>query len=230
MFPNDCIDSREIDRMHPRLGGRGHEIGIASPARNQVYVQMRIDARPTGRAGINPHIKSLRVVSRRHRRFHLLEHRHQFKQLVIAEILQHAGRAIGNHHQVGGIIRVEVEHGEAALASCQDMISLVVGASGNLGKDVALITDGRFSGGTHGFVVGHITPEAQVGGVLAVVKNGDEITINAERKKINLNVPQKEITVRFKKWKAPRLKVTQGTLYKFIKNVSSASEGCTTDE
>ncbi len=98
-----------------------------------------------------------------------------------------------------------------------------------LGKDVALITDGRFSGGTHGFVVGHITPEAQVGGVLAVVQNGDEITIDAVKRKLVLNVPEKIIKARLKKWRAPKLKATKGTLYKFIKTVSSASEGCVTD-
>ena len=106
--------------------------------------------------------------------------------------------------------------------------STIMGAG--LGKSVALITDGRFSGGTHGFVVGHITPEAQAGGVLAVVKNGDIITLDGEKNTITLKVPSKVIAQRLKKWKAPPFKAKRGMLYKYIRNVSSASEGCVTDE
>ena len=126
------------------------------------------------------------------------------------------------------VIRYEGPKGGPGMSEMLKVTAVVMGLG--LGKDVALITDGRFSGGTHGFVVGHITPEAQEGGVLAVVKNGDVITIDAAKRKISLNVPQKEIAARLKKWKAPVLKAKKGTLYKFIKNVSSASEGCTTDE
>ena len=97
-----------------------------------------------------------------------------------------------------------------------------------LGNDVALITDGRFSGGTHGFVVGHITPEAQVGGTLALVHDGDMITINAEDNTIVLVLMIKIRTTA--KWKAPKLKVSSGVLYKYAKAVSSASNGCVTDE
>ena len=99
-----------------------------------------------------------------------------------------------------------------------------------LGNDVALITDGRFSGGTHGFVVGHITPEAQIGGTLALVHDGDMITINAEDNTIVLDVDDKELERRKAKWKAPTLKVSSGVLYKYAKAVSSASDGCVTDE
>jgi len=99
-----------------------------------------------------------------------------------------------------------------------------------LGNDVALITDGRFSGGTHGFVVGHITPEAQIGGTLALVKDGDVITINAEDNIIILDIDDKELESRKAQWKAPELKVSRGVLYKYAKAVSSASEGCVTDE
>jgi dihydroxy-acid dehydratase len=99
-----------------------------------------------------------------------------------------------------------------------------------LGKSVALITDGRFSGGTHGFVVGHITPEAQNGGVLAVVRDGDRITIDAEKNTIVLEVPDAEIERRLKAWREPPYRFKSGMLYKYIKNVSSASEGCVTDE
>ena len=99
-----------------------------------------------------------------------------------------------------------------------------------LGKSVALITDGRFSGGTHGFVVGHITPEAQVGGNIALVHEGDMITIDAERNLLNVAVADEELAQRRMGWKAPAPKFTKGVLYKYMKTVASASEGCVTDE
>jgi dihydroxy-acid dehydratase len=99
-----------------------------------------------------------------------------------------------------------------------------------LAKDVALITDGRFSGGSAGFIVGHVTPEAQCGGPIALVKNGDKITIDAEANTINVDLSVEELAKRRKDWKAPPFKATRGTLYKYIKNVKSASEGCVTDE
>ena len=99
-----------------------------------------------------------------------------------------------------------------------------------LGKDVALITDGRFSGGTHGFVVGHITPEAQVGGNIAFVEDGDIISIDAKKNTINLHVSEDEINKRKLNWKNPKLKVNKGSLYKYARYVSSASKGCVTDE
>lgn len=105
--------------------------------------------------------------------------------------------------------------------------SLVMGAG--LGKDVALITDGRFSGGTHGFVVGHITPEAYSGGLLAIVKNGDLISIDAKKNKLELLVPKKEIAARFRKMKHPQKKIS-GVLKKYRHTVATASEGCVTDE
>jgi dihydroxy-acid dehydratase len=106
--------------------------------------------------------------------------------------------------------------------------SLIIGAG--LGNSVALITDGRFSGGTHGFVVGHITPEAQVGGNLALVEDGDIITLDAVNNTINVNVTKEVLGQRRTKWVAPPIKVTKGILYKYVQNVSSASEGCVTDE
>jgi dihydroxy-acid dehydratase len=99
-----------------------------------------------------------------------------------------------------------------------------------LGKDVALITDGRFSGGSHGFVVGHVTPEAAVGGPIAIIEDGDGITIDAENRVLNLNIPQQEIENRLNKWKAPAAKETRGTLAKYARLVSSASEGAVTDK
>ena len=99
-----------------------------------------------------------------------------------------------------------------------------------LGNDVALITDGRFSGGSHGFVVGHITPEAQEGGAIALIENGDVITIDAEANEINVDLGNEELAKRRAAWTAPPYKATQGTLYKYIKTVTTASEGCVTDE
>jgi dihydroxy-acid dehydratase len=105
--------------------------------------------------------------------------------------------------------------------------SAIMGAG--LGNSVALITDGRFSGGTHGFVVGHITPEAQEGGAIALVKNGDRIVIDAVNNTINVQVSAVELAQRKTTWVAPPYKATSGILRKYIKNVSSASEGCVTD-
>lgn len=106
--------------------------------------------------------------------------------------------------------------------------SAIIGAG--LGKSVALITDGRFSGGTHGFVVGHITPEAWDGGLLSVVEDGDIIKIDVRKKKITLKVDSKELKKRKKEWKQPPLKAKQGVLYKYARQVKDASEGCVTDE
>ena len=106
--------------------------------------------------------------------------------------------------------------------------SAIIGAG--LGKSVALITDGRFSGGTHGFVVGHITPEAFDGGLIALVKEDDIIKIDIKKNKLTLKVSDKEIEKRRKKWKQPALKATKGILYKYAKYVKDASEGCVTDE
>ena len=106
--------------------------------------------------------------------------------------------------------------------------SAIMGAG--LGGSVALITDGRFSGGTHGFVVGHITPEAFEGGLIAFVQDGDLIAIDAVNNKLTLKVSEEEINHRKQSWKQPELKVKQGVLYKYAKCVASASEGCITDK
>ena len=126
------------------------------------------------------------------------------------------------------VIRYEGPKGGPGMPEMLKPTAAIMGAG--LGNDVALITDGRFSGGTHGFVVGHITPEAQVGGTLALVHDGDMITINAEDNTIVLDVDDKELERRKAKWKAPKLKVSSGVLYKYAKAVSSASDGCVTDE
>jgi dihydroxy-acid dehydratase len=106
--------------------------------------------------------------------------------------------------------------------------SAIFGAG--LGASVALITDGRFSGGTHGFVVGHITPEAYDGGTIALVKDNDTIEIDATKNKITLKVPEEELAYRRSEWKQPALRATKGLLYKYAKTVSTAAEGCVTDE
>lgn len=126
------------------------------------------------------------------------------------------------------VIRYEGPKGGPGMPEMLKPTSAIMGAG--LGKEVALITDGRFSGGTHGFVVGHITPEAQEGGVLALVENGDVITINAETNRIDVDLSEEEIEQRRRLWKVPSLKVTKGVLYKYAKTVSSASQGCVTDE
>jgi dihydroxy-acid dehydratase len=104
----------------------------------------------------------------------------------------------------------------------------IIGAG--LGKTVALITDGRFSGGTHGFVVGHITPEAYQGGLLALVEDNDIIEIDAVKNSITLKVPDNVIAERKKNWKKPAPKATKGVLYKYARVVKDASQGCVTDE
>jgi len=106
--------------------------------------------------------------------------------------------------------------------------SALVGAG--LGNSVALITDGRFSGGTHGFVVGHITPEAYDGGLIALVKDNDVIEVDATGKTITLKVSDEEIAERKKNWKQPALKAKNGILYKYARQVKTAAEGCVTDE
>ncbi|WP_178990483.1 dihydroxy-acid dehydratase [Winogradskyella schleiferi] len=126
------------------------------------------------------------------------------------------------------VIRYEGPKGGPGMPEMLKPTAAIMGAG--LGKDVALITDGRFSGGTHGFVVGHITPEAQEGGTIAVVKDGDIITIDAETNSISLEVSEEELQKRREKWKAPELKFERGVLYKYAKTVSSASKGCVTDE
>jgi dihydroxy-acid dehydratase len=125
------------------------------------------------------------------------------------------------------VIRNEGPKGGPGMREMLGPTSAVMGKG--LGKTVALITDGRFSGGSHGFVVGHITPEAAVGGVLAVVRNGDTITIDSQKNEINLDVPTAEIADRLKSWKASPCKEKRGTLAKYAKLVSSASEGAITD-
>jgi dihydroxy-acid dehydratase len=99
-----------------------------------------------------------------------------------------------------------------------------------MGKDVALITDGRFSGGSHGFVVGHVTPEAAVGGPIAIIQDGDGITIDAEKKELSLNIPREELDMRLAAWSAPAPRENRGVLAKYASLVCSASEGAVTDK
>ena len=126
------------------------------------------------------------------------------------------------------VIRYEGPKGGPGMPEMLTPTSAIMGAG--LGNDVALLTDGRFSGGSHGFIVGHITPEAQEGGPIALVRDGDRIRIDASENRIELELPESELAARRKAWKAPPLKATRGTLYKYIKSVKSASEGCVTDE
>ncbi len=126
------------------------------------------------------------------------------------------------------VIRYEGPKGGPGMPEMLKPTAAIMGAG--LGKEVALITDGRFSGGTHGFVVGHVCPEAQEGGTIALLKDGDIITIDAEKNSISVNLSDQEISDRRAKWKQPPLKVKKGSLYKYARTVSSASQGCVTDE
>ena len=126
------------------------------------------------------------------------------------------------------VIRYEGPKGGPGMPEMLTPTSAIMGAG--LGADVAMLTDGRFSGGSHGFIVGHITPEAQLGGPLALLVDGDIVTIDAETNRLDVDVSDEVLADRAKAWTAPPLKVTRGTLYKYIKNVKTASEGCVTDE
>ncbi len=126
------------------------------------------------------------------------------------------------------VIRYEGPKGGPGMREMLSPTSAVMGKG--LGEDVALITDGRFSGGSHGFVVGHITPEAQVGGPIALIKEGDSITIDAKTRTINLDISAAEMKRRRAKWKAPKPRYTRGVLAKYADQVSSASQGATTDD
>lgn len=125
------------------------------------------------------------------------------------------------------VIRYEGPKGAPGMPEMLKPTAAIMGAG--LGKDVALITDGRFSGGSHGFVVGHVSPEAQQGGGIALVQNGDEITIDAVKNTINMNISEEEFERRRKAWTPPEIKVKSGSLYKYARTVSSASRGCVTD-
>src|SRR6516164_7907227 len=125
------------------------------------------------------------------------------------------------------VIRYEGPKGGPGMREMLAPTSAIMGKG--LGKDVALITDGRFSGGSHGFVIGHITPEAFVGGPIAIVKDGDQIEIDAQKKTIDLKVPKSEIANRLKRWKQPRPRYSKGVLAKYTRQVSSASLGAVTE-
>ncbi|MCB0328480.1 MAG: dihydroxy-acid dehydratase [Bdellovibrionales bacterium] len=126
------------------------------------------------------------------------------------------------------VIRYEGPKGGPGMPEMLTPTSAIMGAG--LGQDVALITDGRFSGGSHGFIIGHVTPEAQEGGPIALVQDGDIIVIDAETREITVKVSELELKDREESWSAPALKASRGTLYRYIKTVKSASFGCVTDE
>ena len=126
------------------------------------------------------------------------------------------------------IIRYEGPKGGPGMPEMLTPTSALAGYG--LLDDVALITDGRFSGGSHGFIIGHVTPEAIEGGPIALAKDGDRVVIDSETGTIDLKVSEAEMAQRKSMWKRPPYKVNRGTLYKYIKNVKSASEGCVTDE
>ena len=126
------------------------------------------------------------------------------------------------------VIRYEGPKGGPGMPEMLTPTSAIMGAG--LGKDVALITDGRFSGGSHGFIVGHVTPEAQEGGPIALIRNGDRITIDATHNLLGVDVSEAEFNARRKEWRMPGYRAARGTLAKYIRLVKSASAGCVTDE
>ena len=126
------------------------------------------------------------------------------------------------------VIRYEGPKGGPGMPEMLTPTSAIMGAG--LGNDVALITDGRFSGGSHGFIIGHVVPEAQEGGPIGLIQNGDMITIDANNKSLAVGLSDAELDARRKAWTMPSYKATRGTLFKYIKNVKTASEGCVTDE
>ncbi len=125
------------------------------------------------------------------------------------------------------VIRYEGPKGGPGKREMLSPTSAIMGRG--LGQDVALITDGRFSGGSHGFVIGHITPEAHEGGLLAIVENGDSITIDILNRRIDLEIPEEEVKTRQANWTRPEARYTRGVLAKYAKTVSSASLGAVTD-
>jgi dihydroxy-acid dehydratase len=126
------------------------------------------------------------------------------------------------------LIRYEGPKGGPGMPEMLTPTSAIMGAG--LGSDVAMITDGRFSGGSHGFIIGHVVPEAQEGGPIALVRDGDIIDIDAENNSISVEISDDDMEARRKEWIMPAYKATRGTLYKYIKTVKTASEGCVTDE
>jgi dihydroxy-acid dehydratase len=150
---------------------------------------------------------------------------------VVYDGEQAANTGISNGEVAKGdvvVIRYVGPKGGPGMPEMLKPTSLIMGAG--LGKSVALITDGRFSGGTHGFVVGHITPEAQDGGAIGILITGDTIRISAEDNSINVLISDEELAKRKALWIQPALKHNKGILYKYAKTVSSASKGCVTDQ
>ncbi len=153
------------------------------------------------------------------------------RRAIVFESEETALKAILDGRVKAGHVVVIRNEGPVGGPGMREMLSPTSAIMGKgLGKEVALITDGRFSGGSHGFVVGHITPEAAVGGPIAVVKNGDPITIDAVKNEITLDLPAKELKARLKAWKPRRPKETRGALAKYAKLVTNASEGAVTDK
>ena len=126
------------------------------------------------------------------------------------------------------VIRYEGPKGGPGMPEMLTPTSAIMGAG--LGSDVALLTDGRFSGGSHGFIIGHIVPEAQEGGPIALIQDGDVIAIDARKRTLALELSDEELARRKANWTMPAYKAIRGTLYKYIKTVKNASEGCVTDE
>jgi dihydroxy-acid dehydratase len=150
---------------------------------------------------------------------------------IVFESEESALKAILDGRVKAGHVIVIRNEGPVGGPGMREMLAPTSAVMGKgLGKDVALITDGRFSGGSHGFVVGHITPEAATGGAIAVIKNGDPITIDADKHVITLDIPARELKARLQAWKPKAPRETRGVLAKYARLVASASEGAVTDK
>ena len=171
---------------------------------------------------------------------YLMQDLHQYGGVpAVMKYLLKLGLLHGEHELINGINSGKIQHGDVVVIryvgpkggpGMPEMLkptSAIIGAG--LGKSVALITDGRFSGGTHGFVVGHVMPEAYLGGLIALVQDNDRIELNVATKKMTLKISDEEIAKRKAAWKQPALKATKGILFKYAQYVKDASQGCVTD-
>ncbi|MDQ4075396.1 MAG: dihydroxy-acid dehydratase, partial [Chloroflexota bacterium] len=189
---------------------------LESPIKETGHIQIL-------RGNLAPKGAVAKITGKEGRRFEGIAKVYDSEEAMLAALEQ---GEIGKGNVV--IIRYEGPKGGPGMPEMLTPTSAIMGAG--LGKEVALITDGRFSGGSHGFIVGHVTPEAQEGGPIALVQDGDRIVIDATERAISVDISDDELAHRRAAWQMPPYKATRGTLYKYIKNVKSASEGCVTDE
>ncbi|MEM6364557.1 MAG: dihydroxy-acid dehydratase [Planctomycetota bacterium] len=208
--------AENLDELPGLKSGQTIVAGVESPIKPSGHIRIL-------RGSLAPDGAVAKITGKEGLRFQGPARIYDSEELMLASLEQ-------NEIQKGDVvvIRYEGPQGGPGMPEMLTPTSAIMGAG--LGADVALLTDGRFSGGSHGFIVGHITPEAQVGGPLGLIENGDVITIDAETNSLDVDLSDEVIDQRRKQWTAPPLKATRGTLAKYIRCVKSASEGCVTDE